>query len=96
MSYPQSTSHSISTSISNCSSNSNFNTEAFDRNHSLELIHNTRLPSYALWGDDDVIRETQAIRLTWWKDVVKEYETNKCKNDEVYRTILKWINYYER
>ena len=71
------------------------NTEAFDRNHSLELIHNTRLPSYALWRDDDVVKETQAIKLAWWKDILKEYETNKSNKDFVYRTILKWINYYE-
>ena len=94
MSFSYSQSHSISHSMSN--SMYQPNTEAFDRNHSLELIHNTRLPSYALWGDDDVGKETQSIKLTWWKDVGKEYETNKCKNDEVYRTILKWINYYER
>ena len=71
------------------------NKEAFDRNHSLELIHKTRLPPYALWGDDDVVKETRFVKLTWWKDIVKEYETNKCQNDDVYRTILKWINYYE-
>ena len=70
------------------------NTEAFERNHSLELIHNTRLPSYALWEDRDVDKETHAVKLTWWKDVQKEYETNKCKNEEVYNTILKWIKYY--
>ena len=93
MSFSYSQSHSISHYMSN--SMYQPNTEAFDRNHSLELIHNTRLPSYALWTDDDVAIETQFIKLTWWKDVGKEYETNKCKNDEVYRSILKWINYYE-
>ena len=85
----------MSFSYSQSNSISQPNTEAFDRNHSIELIHNTRLPSYALWGDDDVSKEKQSIKLTWWKDVGKEYETNKCKNDEVYRTILKWINFYE-
>ena len=74
--------------------------EAFDRNHILELIHNTHIPSYAQWEAPDVRKETIREKLHWWNDINQEYMDNKCQSDYertvCKTTILKWVTHYER
>ena len=70
--------------------------EAYDRNHSLEIIHSTKLPSYALWGNSDISKESNQIRLNWWEEVEKEYDSNECSDKSIYQKILYWIGYYEK
>jgi hypothetical protein len=69
--------------------------ESYDRNHSLEIIHNTKLPSYALWGENDIVKEKDTTRLKWWEDVEKEYSDNGCKDLDIYGRILHWLAHYE-
>ena len=69
--------------------------ESYDRNHSLEIIHNTKLPSYALWGENDIVKEKDTIRLKWWEDVEKEYSDNECKDLDICRRILHWLAHYQ-
>ena len=44
--------------------------EATDRNLVLTLSHG-HIPSYALWYDEDVQKETNKQRLQWWKTFAK-------------------------
>ena len=49
----------------------NYYLEANDRNAILTSRHK-RIPSYALWRDIDIEKETIDTRISWWKN----YETN--------------------
>ena len=40
--------------------------ESDARNRVLHLAYE-RIPSYALWGEADIARETESTRLLWWK-----------------------------
>ena len=31
------------------------------------------IPSYALWSEDDIEKQTQSERLTWWKSVKQTF-----------------------
>lgn len=64
-----------------------FQEEANARNYILTIQHK-RLPSYCLWMDIDIKKETIKNRLNWWKTIEKG---NKEKNE----VISKWINYLE-
>ena len=68
--------------------------ESYDRNNVLEKIHNTTLPSYALWGEYDIEKEHNSTKKNWWKEVKKEYD-NSCQDKSVSDIIVKWIAYYE-
>lgn len=69
--------------------------ESYDRNTVLEKIHNTKLPSYALWDEDDIGKESYKTKQDWWKEVEKEYLDNSCNDNSVYGIIVKWLAYYK-
>ena len=69
--------------------------ESYDRNTVLEKIHNTKLPSYALWGEYDIEKESNTIKQNWWKMEKQEYLDNDCKDALIYAIIIKWLDYYK-
>ena len=69
--------------------------ESYDRNTALEKIHKTNLPSYALWSEYDIEKESNTTNQNWWKEIKKEYLDNKCKDTLVYDSIVKWLVYYK-
>jgi len=69
--------------------------ESYDRNYVMEIIHNIKLPSYALWGENDIVKESVQIRLKWWKEVGKEYLDNGCMDLDIAGYISHWVRHYE-
>ena len=69
--------------------------ESYDRNTVLEKIHKTKLPSYALWSEYDIEKESNTTNQNWWKEVKNEYLKNSCKDTLVYDSIVKWFVYYK-
>ena len=61
--------------------------EANDRNYILTIQHK-RIPSYCLWMNIDIKKQTVKDRLDWWKSLEKG---NREKNE----VIVKWINYFK-
>ena len=68
--------------------------EAFDRNQTLQIIHNTKLPSYSLWDIDSIEEASFNTNAIWWKQIKKLYHKNKLTNKDTEKTILKWIKFY--
>ena len=69
--------------------------ESYYRNNVLETIHKTKLPSYALWSEDDIVKQSYRIKQNWWKDIEQEYRDNDCNNNLLYGIIMKWRGYYK-
>ena len=65
--------------------------EAFDRNQVLSIIHNTPLPSYSIWEDTDIHKESKKTRLTWWNEQLI-YPGTLSSNKSLIDTINFWIN----
>lgn len=59
-------------------------TEAECRNSILYLNHG-KIPSYSLWTDQDIEKESIETRLDWWT-----YFENS-KNDQIKSTVSYWI-----
>ncbi len=60
------------------------NIEVEERNNILLEQLNGRLPSYCVWTDEDVERETFETRKKWWEEISK---TNKlsAKQKEIFK-----------
>tara|TARA_B110001469_G_C9416380_1_gene212677 strand:- start:175 stop:390 length:216 start_codon:yes stop_codon:yes gene_type:complete len=69
--------------------------ESYDRNSVLEKIYDTKLPSYALWTEDDIGKEDNSTKKNWWKEMEKEYLDNSCQDKSVSDIIVKWLVYYK-
>ena len=63
--------------------------EANDRNAVLSGQYN-KIPSYALWRDYDIEKETKEERIVWWKN----YQN---ADNIVWKTLAnQWLNYFNK
>ena len=69
--------------------------EAFDRNQTLQTIHNTKLPSYSLWDNDSIEDTLFSMNGNWWKAIHQIYLKKKIADKPTTQTILKWIKFYD-
>jgi len=69
--------------------------EGRDRNLVLETIHNTKLPSYAVWTQDDIERIDVFTNLEWWEGIEKTFIKKSIENSQIKKIITKWIHYYK-
>ena len=68
------------------------NHEFMERNYVLETVHNTKLPSYALWDADSIHPYDITTNINWWERIVP---LNKNKHQRVTTIINKWLHYYK-
>lgn len=69
--------------------------EGHHRNLVLETLHNTKLPSYAVWTHDDIERIDVFTNLEWWEGTQKAFIKKNTKNPEIKKIITQWSNYYK-
>lgn len=68
--------------------------EGRDRNLVLETLHNTKLPSYAVWTQDDIEQIDVFTNLEWWEGIEKTFIKKSTENPQIKKIITKWIHYY--
>ena len=56
--------------------------EALMRTQILMFIHNTKLPSYCIWTDEDINKETTDQRMDWWRNMIKEANESNFEVDK--------------
>ena len=39
--------------------------------------HNSRIPYYALWREEDIERESVTTRMSWWRDVFLKFKHDR-------------------
>ena len=54
--------------------------EGHHRNLVIETLHNTKLPSYAVWTHDDIERIDVFTNLEWWEGAQKTFIKKNTKN----------------
>lgn len=53
--------------------------------------HNSRIPYYALWREEDIERESIQSRMSWWRDI-----DTKFKNDiDICRLAKQYMQAFE-
>ena len=72
--------------------NQTMNEESYHRNYVLQSIHNTILPSYCLWDNVSIKKETIDIRLNWWTEILESSHNDK----DIINISNYWINVYSK
>jgi hypothetical protein len=75
---------SLTTEFQTTSNTPVLKTEAESRNSILDSNHG-KIPSYSLWTDQDIEKESIETRLDWWTYF------EKSKNDQIKSTVSYWI-----
>ena len=63
--------------------------ESDDRNKILRILHNTTIPSFAVWMQYDIDQETKEERNEWWS----QFESHP--NIFIQNTAIFWIKLLE-
>ena len=61
--------------------------ETQDRNYILNNLYG-KIPSYAVWYSDAILKQAVSERIIWWKSFMKS------ENSNIKELSKKWLNYY--
>lgn len=67
--------------------------EAYTRNQTLINLHG-KLPSYAIWTEEDLCYMSDPEKRQWWCEVEKVRISTDNKDEDLKKTIKKWIDIY--
>ena len=68
--------------------------ESVDRNFILQMVHNTKLPSYSVWTEDDIYYKSFPENKQWWVKMSSICEQKELTDENILETIKKWIYIY--